>query len=50
MILQAGIKELFDPKDILSPSALFKIREEREKSWIQKMKEANKQVNYMLSW
>jgi hypothetical protein len=27
--LEAGIKELFDPKDILSPSSLWKIREEK---------------------
>ena len=49
MQLQAGIKELFDPNDVLSPSSLFKIREEKEKSWFQKLKERNKQVNYLFS-
>jgi hypothetical protein len=31
--LQMKIKETFDPNDVLSPSSMFYIREEKSKSW-----------------
>ena len=40
--LQVGIKQVFDPKDVLSPSNMWPIREEKSKSWKQKAMEWNK--------
>lgn len=47
--LQMKIKETFDPKDVLSPSSMFYIREEKAKSWFQRLKERSKEFNYIFS-
>ncbi len=49
MKIHNGLKQLYDPKDVLNPSSFFYLREKYEKSIIQKMKDKNKQVNYLLS-
>ena len=49
MKIHNNMKQLFDPKDVLNPSAFFYIREKYEKSILQKMKDKNKQINYLLS-
>lgn len=43
------MKQLFDPRDVLNPSAFFYIREKQEKSAIQRLKDRSKGLNYILS-
>ena len=49
MKIHNNIKQLFDPRDVLNPSAFFYIREKQEKSPLQRMKDRSKGLNYLLS-
>lgn len=48
--LQASIKEIFDPNLVLvGDGHIFNVRADRKKSWVQRARERNKQVNFYLN-
>lgn len=49
MKVHNGLKQIFDPKDVLNPSSFFYLREKQDKSMFQRMKDKNKQINYIFS-
>jgi len=49
MKVHNGLKQTFDPRDVLNPSSIFYLREKQEKSAFQRLMDKNKQVNYMFS-
>jgi FAD/FMN-containing dehydrogenase len=42
MKIHNGLKQLYDPRDVLNPSAFFYLREKQDKSSIQRLKDKNK--------
>lgn len=42
MKIHNGLKQLYDPRDVLNPSAFFYLREKQDKSSIQRYKDKNK--------
>eukprot|EP00347_Sterkiella_histriomuscorum_P003082 403365660 len=49
MKVHNGLKQIFDPKDVLNPSSFFYLREKQDKSAIKRLMDKNKQINFMLS-
>ena len=49
MKVHNGLKQIFDPRDVLNPSSFFYLREKQDKSAIKRLMDKNKGVNYMLS-
>jgi hypothetical protein len=48
--LQACIKEIFDPNLVLvGDGQIFNLKADRNKSWLQKAREHNKQINFYLN-
>jgi FAD/FMN-containing dehydrogenase len=49
MKVHNGLKQTFDPRDVLNPSSFFYLREKSEKSPFQRIMDKNKQINYIFS-